>query len=163
MNLSNYLIAVGSFSKIRELESVFLRESTEHEITVRVLSESHSIMIIENTNSSSDKERSNHFFKGWFSDPKSESVVVGHEGFSNWFQVYGTQTLGLQSTFQGSYVCSIWDEKRLQLENDLFSMFPVIYFSEPDIFIASDSLYVLTHCRRSVSYTHLTLPTKRIV
>ena len=34
MNLSNYLIAVGSFSKIRELESVFLRESTEHEITL---------------------------------------------------------------------------------------------------------------------------------
>ena len=59
---------------------------------------------------------------------------------------------GLQSTFQGSYVCSTWDEKRLQLENDLFSMFPVIYFSEPDIFIASDSLYVLTHCRRLLNF-----------
>lgn len=152
MNLSNYLIAVGSFSKIRELESVFLRESTEHEITVRVLSESHSIMIIENTISSSDKEKSNHFFKGWFSDPKSESVVVGHEGFSNWFQEHGFEKPGLQTTFQGSYVCSIWDEKRLQLENDLFSMFPVIYFSEPDIFIASDSLYVLTHCRRLLNF-----------
>ncbi len=146
--MSNYLIAVGSFSKIRELESVFLRESTVHEITIRVLNENHSIMIIEKTIKNSNTKKSNHFFKGWFSDPKSESVVVGHDGFSNWFQEYGTQTPGLQSTFQGSYVCSTWDQKMLQLENDLFSMFPVIYFSEPDIFVASDSLYVLAHCRR---------------
>ena len=150
--MSNYLIAVGSFFKIRELKSVFLRESTQHEITTRVLNENYSIMIIEKTISSNNDKKSNHFFKGWFSDPKSESVVVGHEGFSNWFQEHGFQTPELQSTFQGSYVCSIWDEKRLQLENDLFSMFPVIYFSEPDIFVASDSLYVLAHCRRILNF-----------
>ena len=150
--MSNYLIAVGSFSKIRELESVFLRESTEHEILTRVLNEHHSIMIIEKTSSSSEGKKSNHFFKGWFTDPKTESVVVGPEGFSTWFQEHGFQTPGLQSTFQGSYVCSIWDEKRLDLENDLFSMFPVIYFSEPDIFVASDSLYVLAHCRRLLNF-----------
>ena len=134
ISLSNYLVAVGSFSKIRELESVFLRESTKHEITIRVLNENHSIMIIEKKITSGSEKKSNHFFKGWFSDPKSESVVVGHEGFSTWLQEYGIQTPGLQSTFQGSYVCSTWDQKRLQLENDLISMFPVIYFSEPGIF-----------------------------
>lgn len=152
ISLSNYLFAVGSFSKIRELESVFLRESTKHEITIRELNKNHSIMIIEKTSGSSTNKKSNHFFKGWFSDPKSESVVVGHEGFSNWLQEHVRQTSSLQNRFQGSYVCSIWDEKRLQLENDLFSMFPVIYFSEPDIFVASDSLYVLAHCRRILNF-----------
>ena len=62
MNLSNYLIAVGSFSKIRELESVFLRESTVHEITMRVFNEHHSIMIIEKRINSSNDDKSNHFF-----------------------------------------------------------------------------------------------------
>ena len=152
VSLSNYLIAVGSFSKIRELESVFLRESTEHEITIRELNKNHSIMIIEKTSSSSNDKKSNHFFKGWFTDPKSESVVIGHEGFSYWFQQHGIPPSGPKSVFHGSYVCSIWDEKRLQLENDLFSMFPVIYFSEPDIFVASDSLYVLAHCRRILNF-----------
>jgi len=61
--LSNYLIAVGSFSKIRELESVFLQESTEHEISIRVLNENHSIMIIEKTiNSSSNEKKKDKFY-----------------------------------------------------------------------------------------------------
>ena len=82
---------------------------------------------------------------------KSESVVVGHEGFSNWIQEQGVNLSGGHNGLQGSYVCSTWDEKRLRLENDLFSMFPVIYFSEPDIFVASDSLYVLAKCKRSLN------------
>ena len=64
--MSNYLIAVGSFSKIREPESVFLRESTVHEISIRVLNENHSIMIIEKSINCSNDNTSNHFFKGWF-------------------------------------------------------------------------------------------------
>jgi len=146
--MSNYLIAVGPFSKVSELKSMFLTETTEHEIMIQELNGYHSLMIIEKKSISNNTKGRNHFFKGWFSDPKSESVVVGHEGFGKWFQDHGSHTHGAQSNFQGSYICSIWDENRLQLENDLFSMFPVIYFSESDMFVASDSLYVLAHCRR---------------
>ena len=114
------------------------------------LNENQSILIIKKDAKPTSGEKKNHFFKGWFTDPETESVVLGYEGLSNWIQEHGGLSLGGHNGLQGSYVCSTWDEKNLVLENDLFSMFPVIYFSEPDIFVASDSLYVLAKCKRSL-------------
>jgi len=146
-NLSNYLFAVGSHSEITRLKGALLSSENAHEFQTVKVNAGSSILTIQKSDETNRFESQNFFFKGWFSDPKTESVVIGAEGFHKWKEENGKDTFLDQTGLQGSYVNASWSEEKVRIHNDLFSMFPIMYFSEKNIFVASDSLYVLAKIR----------------
>ena len=71
------------------------------------------------------------FFKGWFQEHASKSVVLGQEGFNRWSENNPNMTSA--DEFEGSYISAIFENKKLIVRNDLFSYLPVIYFSSKEI------------------------------
>ena len=146
-NLSNYLFAAGTHSEITKLEMALSTSENAHEFQISKANDEFSILRIQKSDQMNRFNSENFFFRGWFSDPSTESVVIGAEGYYQWKEKHPQQSILNHEGLQGSYVSATWDEEKVSMHNDLFSMFPVMYFSEKNLFIASDSLYVLTKCR----------------
>jgi len=97
-------------------------------------------------------ESNGSFFKGWFQDHLTESIVLGAIGFKSWDDNHENSEI---LDFEGTYVRAHWTRDKLIIENDLFSYFPVMFFSTSEVIVASDSMYVLSQTRQ-----HLNLPRK---
>ena len=142
--MSNYLFAVGNCDVIDSLSHILDTSKRHEEVRTYTLDHNKSVLCV----STSDiDDGPDFFFKGWFSDPKTESVVVGTKGLMGWEREHG-KTLGQCSNLpQGSYFHASWKDDVCSVSNDLFSMFPIMYFSNKDIVVFSDSLYILSKIR----------------
>ena len=157
--MSNYFFAMGKEPAISTIHRKVrdLLPDSESEISVSSQSNGYSILIVERrseqtiTSIQSDtlqEGKSGYFFKGWFQDHDSKSIVIGSTGYKKWKKMHGKSH---PLEFEGTYVHANWTEQKLTIENDLFSYFPVIYFSTPDVIVASDSMYVLSRIRRMLN------------
>ena len=159
--MSNYLFAMGKEEKIHDIHN-FLRElnpNNDDEISLSHQFDDYWALVLERRpphidSSISDmgEEGNGSFFKGWFQDHHTESIVLGAIGFKSW---EGNQEHSENLGFEGTYVRGDWTRDKLIIENDLFSYFPVMYFSTSEMIVTSDSLYVLSQIRQ-----HLNLPCK---
>ncbi len=154
--MSNYLFAIGSNSSISQIHSSITKnvEIFSNEVSVISISKKISCLIVEKGNDtvssycSVDNEynqKEHIFFKGWFQDHDSESIVFGARGYHTWRESFENPEV---LNFEGTYIRAEWDQEKLVIGNDLFSYFPLMFFSTSDIIVASDSLYVLSQVRR---------------
>jgi hypothetical protein len=162
--MSNYLFAMGTKARIRSLHQYFitLETQTSSEITIQRQSNGLWILVIQRNDkvgsnkailSSSQKGiTESFFFKGWFQDHTQRSIIFGNHGALKYFQELNMSPMQYLKC-EGSYILAAWDNNHLNIQNDLFSLLPVVYCSDQDIIIASDSLLVLSKCRK-----HLGLP-----
>lgn len=142
--MSNYLFAVGDCDAIESLSHIFDTSKNSEEVRTYALNRNKSILCVSNSEIDNGPD---FFFKGWFSDPKTESVVVGAKGLITWEREHGKRLDQSQHLIQGSYFHASWMDDVCSVSNDLFSMFPIMYFSNKDIAVFSDSLYILSKIR----------------
>ena len=155
---------MGVKARIRSLHQYFisLETQTTSEIMIQRQSNGLWVLVIQRN----DKFGSNKvilsslqegvtesfFFKGWFQDHSQRSIIFGNHGALKYFQKSNTSPMKYFKC-EGSYILAAWDNHHLNIQNDLFSLSPVVYSSDQDIIIASDSLLVISKCRK-----HLGLP-----
>ena len=131
------------------------------ECTIGKHSESISYLIVERKQANQEKNihcvdnelggKENFFFKGWINDHDKKSISLGAKGFREYCISHEGKTLTSSPLdVEGSFVLAAWDEEKLLIQNDLFSLFPVVYFSTPNLVVASDSLFVLSKIRKSL-------------
>ena len=139
--MSNYLLAFGKTEKINQLHSWF---DQPDEMTVVELDSGLSLMLVNKGETIHRVGNAQVFFTGWIQDHQSESFVFGGEGYANWISSKEI----CNSEYEGAYVSCIHEDGALTVQNDLFSYFPVIYFVESDLFVCSDSLFILSELRK---------------
>jgi hypothetical protein len=142
--MSNYLFAAGNCDVIESLSHILDASKNHEEVRTYVLNSNKSILCVSNSENDNGPD---FFFKGWFSDPKTESVVVGAKGLITWEREHGKRLDQSSHLLQGSYFHASWMDDVCSVSNDLFSMFPIMYFSNKDIAVFSDSLYILSKIR----------------
>ena len=157
--MSNYLFAMGLTSIIENIQASLPIVSDE--CTIGKHSESISYLIVERKQANQEKNihcvdnelggKENFFFKGWINDHDKKSISLGAKGFREYCISHEGKTLTSSPLdVEGSFVLAAWDEEKLLIQNDLFSLFPVVYFSTPNLVVASDSLFVLSKIRKSL-------------
>jgi len=157
--MSNYLFAMGLTSIIEDIQAFLPIVSDE--CTIGKHSESISYLIVERKQGNQEKSihcvdnelggKENFFFKGWINDHDKKSISLGAKGFREYCISHEGKTLTSSPLdVEGSFVLAAWDEEKLLIQNDLFSLFPVVYFSTPNLVVASDSLFVLSKIRKSL-------------
>jgi hypothetical protein len=157
--MSNYFFAMG---KEREISIIHRKISemlsnSDDEISISHQFGDYWVLVVERRpehimtsiqTDTSDDEAPRYFFKGWFQDHNSESIVIGPLGYERWKD---SHTVSNSVDFEGTYVYAKWTGQKLTIENDLFSYFPVMFFSTSDVIVASDSMYVLSRIRRMLN------------
>ena len=142
--MSNYLFAVGDCDAIESLSHILDTSKNCGEVRTYALNHKKSVLCVSNSEIDNGPD---FFFKGWFSDPKTESVVVGAKGLISWEREHGKRLDQSSHLLQGSYFHASWMNDVCSVSNDLFSMFPIMYFSNKSITVFSDSLYILSKIR----------------
>ena len=146
--LSNYCIAFGKTEIINSICKLFKKFEDDDEISVVTMENDYSLLSISNSERILSIDNSLIYFKGWFQDHKSKSIILGQNGFSDWNEK--NQTYPSEINFEGSYISANFQKNKLIIQNDLFSYLPVIYFSNKDLFVCSDSMYIISEIRKSL-------------
>jgi hypothetical protein len=156
---------MGSNSSINIIHSSITKniENRSNEVIVMSISDSISCLIIEKGNDTTSSynsvdnefnQKEHFFFKGWMVNHDKEAIVLGPKGFKNFHISHEGESLTSSPIdAEGSFVLASWDKEKLLIQNDLFNLFPILYFSTPDLIVASDSLFVLTKIRKALSLT----------
>ena len=140
-NVSNYLLAFGKTEKINQLQSWF---DQPDEVNVVQINDGFSLLSVSKGSSFRQTTDGYVFFTGWLQDHHTESIVLGEEGYLKWSSPKRPQS----KEYEGSHVFAHYSNNKMTVRNDMFSYFPVIYFIEKDLFVCSDSLFMLTKVRK---------------
>lgn len=84
------------------------------------------------------------FFSGWMNDHQNSCIYLGQKGFRMGVKRHQRNNLNLK---EGAFIHSSWNRKEFMLQHDCFGLYPILYFQERDVFVASDSLLCLTKIR----------------
>ena len=141
--MSNYLLAFGKKERIRRIQYWF-RDSSE--LSVVDFDNGFSLISVSKAETIIKSNRTHIFFTGWIQDHESQSVVFGGKGYNEWAS--SKTNTNLENEPEGAYVLARYENGALTIQNDMFSLFPVIYFAEKDFFVCSDSLYMLSALRK---------------
>ena len=160
--MSNYLFAMGSNSSINQIHSSITKnvENFSNDVSVISISEKTSCLIVAKGNDavpnyySVDNEfnqKEHFFFKGWMVNHEKGAIALGANGFKS-FQISheGKSLTTSPIDAEGSFVIASWDNEKLLIQNDLFNLFPILYFSSSDLIVVSDSLFVLSRIRKAL-------------
>lgn len=150
---------MGSTSIIEYIQASL--PSNSDECTVGAQSETVSYLVVERKGDNPEPsihsvenelgEKENFFFKGWVVDHDKKAVALGAKGFKEYCAPSEGDTMTSSPLdAEGSFVLAAWDENKLLIQNDLFNLFPILYFSTPDLIVASDSLFVLSTIRKAL-------------
>ena len=150
--MSNYLIACGESEIISEISKWFEEGAQDiSEVSMESLSNGYSIYCISKSSKLQRTEDSVFFMQGWMRDHASSSVILGQEGYAKWRKDSTSLHELSHHRFEGSYVEISFSENTLTVKNDLFCLFPVVYFVEKNLFVCSDSLYIVSELRKMLS------------
>ena len=145
--LSNYLLAFGNSETIGFVKKVFTNENEEcSEISIVNAQDGFSLLSVCKSEHLVQDEYGISFFRGWFQDHDSQSIVLGQQGYNEW-KVSNPES---NIEYEGAYVQSQFKGLTLTIRNDLFSYLPVFHFSNRDLFICSDSLYIISEVRKAL-------------
>ncbi len=87
---------------------------------------------------------SNEFFSGWMIDHEHASIHLGHQGYLESKKFDSEMNLRKN---EGAFLHVKWDNNSIELTHDCFGLYPILSFKEKDLFVASDSLLVLSKIR----------------
>ena len=147
--MSNYLFAYGSNKSIHQIHELITQEHPNNsEITVLDTKNNTSVLTVSRTKSIFEIDEAIHFFKGWFRDYDSRSIIMGEKGFKDWLE--SKQGIHGPIDFEGAYVSAKIESDTLIVSNDTFSYFPVIHFTNEDLFVCSDSLFIISELRKGL-------------
>ncbi len=143
------MFAYGPSELIKQVNEIITKNNSNgSEITVIKKGEMNSVLCVSRTKSLFEVDESIYFFKGWFQDYEAQSIVLGERGFKDWLESKGE--LHDSIDFEGAYVSANIKNDMLTVSNDTFSYFPVIYFVSDDLFVCSDSLFILSELRKGL-------------
>ena len=149
--MSNYLMAFGSTESIGRIYFTLKQSQKDYsEISVEKVSESFSMLSVSKDEFLQRDLDSVFFFKGWFQDHVSQSIVLGGNGFQKWTESNPIRSSTSGEEFEGAYISACFQNETLCIRNDLFSYLPVIYFCDEELFICSDSMYIISKLRTSL-------------
>ena len=146
-SLSNYLLAFGNSETIERVKNIFTNENEKcSEISIVNTQEGFSLLSVSKSERLVQDENGISFFRGWFQDHGSQSIVLGQKGYNEWKNSISESN----KEYEGAYVQSQFKGLTLTIRNDLFSYLPVIHFSNRDLFVCSDSLYIISEVRKAL-------------
>ena len=147
--LSNYLLAFGKtehLEKIRNILSVGKGDCSE--IKILEVENGFSMLSVSKSEVVEKQEDDFIFFRGWFQDHDSKSIVLGQTGFNEWRE-HG-KNRSFSTEYEGCYLFANYNNGKLIVRNDLFSYLPVVHFETKELFVCSDSLYILCEVRKGL-------------
>jgi len=143
--LSNYLLAFGNSETIERIKNIFTNENCS-EVSIVNTQKGFSLLSVSKSEHLAQDKHGISFFRGWFQDHDSQSIVLGQKGYNEW----KNSNFESNKEYEGAYVQSQFKGLTLTIRNDLFSYLPVIHFSNRDLFVCSDSLYIISEVRKSL-------------
>ena len=150
--MSNVLLACGEKKIISEISNWFNADRKENsETSLESLDNGFDIFSVSK---SSQLERSGEsviFMQGWMRDHLTRAVILGQEGFKNWKTNCDNRSEENQQSYEGTYISAVFSNEHISVKNDLFCLFPVIYFVDKNLFVCSDSLYIISEVRKFLS------------
>ena len=83
--MSNYLLAFGKSETIETVKNFFTNENKEcSEISIVNTQDGFSLLSISKSEHLVQDENGISFFRGWFQDHDSQSIVLGQKGYNEW-------------------------------------------------------------------------------
>ena len=147
--MSNYLLAFGKTNYLAEIQTLLNKNEEDcSELTTFELDNGFSILSIDKSANVERSENDVTFFRGWFQDHNSKSIVLGQTGFNQWRDKQSSNSI--DSAYEGCYVFANFKNGKLTVRNDLFSYLPVVHFETKELFVCSDSLYILSQVRKAL-------------
>jgi hypothetical protein len=147
--LSNYLLALGKSETIDIIKNIINdKNEGESETSIVNLQNGFSLLSVSKSECLQEINKSVTFFRGWFQDHQSQSIVLGQKGYIEWLN--NNQKLS-EDEYEGSYISAIYGNGKMIIRNDLFSYLPVIYFINEDLFVCSDSMYIISEIRKALN------------
>lgn len=129
-------------SKIANLESFDSAELTE-----RKFNDHFDMLIFGKSPESSLQEEHSQFFRGMMVDPVNRGVVLGQDGFTLWKVKNKISDYRL---FEGGFVSIEWSGKSIQIQHDCFGLYPIFRYSDDEICIVSDSLFLISRTMKMI-------------
>ncbi|MBT6924012.1 MAG: hypothetical protein HOA35_05680, partial [Euryarchaeota archaeon] len=152
--MGTYLIAVGNNSDLEMISRNYeqLPFFNREEVKIFSLSIQTSVLIMAKTVSDiSDENQTTHFFNGWMTNHEDSSMCLGQEGFNQLQEKFKMEQLHLK---EGAFVHATWEGVNFSLRHDCFGLYPILYLQMANVFVASDSMVVLTNLKKMMGYTN---------
>ena len=105
------------------------------------------MLIFGKSPESSLQEEHSQFFRGMMVDPGNRSVVLGQDGFTLWKV---KNKIGDYRLFEGGFVSIEWSGKSIQIQHDCFGLYPIFRYSDDEICIVSDSLFLISRTMKMI-------------
>lgn len=157
--MSNYLFVAGNTGPVEILLQHFesAHGANGNELSSTLISDKKMLFVIERRNESvksSIVKSSNDdglFFRGQALDHDSSSMILGVEGFAKFQKKYPSYSNPQRiADLEGTFVLARWNQDVLTFQNDLYSIYRMLYFASEDVLIVSDSLVVITECLKKL-------------
>ena len=158
--MSNYLFVAGKNDSVDLINAYFQdkHKADEDELSHHNISQEVSILVIErrypNIDSSifvNDNGDEGTYFRGQALDHETSSMILGAKGFCDFQQKFSEfSSPDKIADFEGSFILARWDMEQFTLQTDLYSMYRLIFYSNDEVVIASDSLVVITECMKAL-------------
>lgn len=149
--MSNYLLVVSDEKTAVEIVAWVGKYSdiSKGELKQLQLGEDRWLTYVSRAPSSECRFEDRVVFKGFAIDYVRESIALGADGFSRYLVANDLKSLRGES-LEGCYFSARWDERHVEITNDLFSLCPILYTSGRSFAAVSDSAYVLASLRRAL-------------
>lgn len=145
--MPTYVVAFGNTTKIDELAHAMksLSGYDPSECFVEKISQSTSLLMMgKNVGQHITASNSNEFFSGWMINHEHSSIHLGHQGYLEAKKLNFEMNLREK---EGAFLHVKWKNNSVELTHDCFGLYPILSFKEKDLFVASDSLLVLSKIR----------------
>ena len=157
--MSNYLFVAGNKQQVDKIQSCFqeIYGAIQTELSFHEVSDETAVLVVERKNSDNESSiflhESGHglFFRGQALDHETSSMILGAKGFFDFQDNFADyQRPSKIADFEGSFVLARWNESNYSIQTDLYSMYRLIFFSNDELIIASDSLVIVTECMKKL-------------
>ena len=95
-------------------------------------------------------EEQKHFFRGMLVDHEHSEIVLGQDGFSEWKEKTMTHDYTM---CEGGFISIEWFKNSIEIQHDCFGLYPIFSYSDEQICIVSDSLFLISRAMKMIGKT----------
>ncbi len=139
--VANYLYIIASSQKRSVIFEWFRKYGSEHEYDEKILENGSFTIFI---GAQPKLKSSGEFFLGYSLDHAQRCIHFSGQ----------TINTSPSNQLEGCFIRGIRRNGSLSIENDYFAMLPLLFFSEPGVFAASDSFFILAILRSALGFTN---------
>lgn len=147
--ISTYFFSVGVKDIIFRLKSecTKLESFDADELTEIEYNDEFDILLFGKGCISSVKKEQNHFFRGMLVNHETSEIVLGQDGFSLWNKKNPTHEYRM---FEGGFISIEWFRDCIKIQHDCFGLYPIFTYSDNEICIVSDSLFLISRAMKMI-------------